>query len=126
MVRIKDIDDISHYAPSLRQQVRCVTSKGVTRTYQVMLALGSMRSEVQLAAFLISLSQRLCALGYSSTGLIMRMSREDIGNHLRLTLETVSRLFSCFARDGLIRVSPCDIKILDRQALEERAGHQHA
>jgi CRP/FNR family transcriptional regulator len=124
VVRLKDIDDISRYVPSLQQQVRRVMSKEIARTYQVMLALGSMRSEARLAAFLINLSQRLTALGYSSTDFIMRMSREEIGNYLGLTLETVSRLFSRFARDGLIRVSQREIRILDMEALEELAGHQ--
>lgn len=125
VVRLKDIDDISRYVPSLQQQVRRVMSKEIARTYQVMLALGSMRSESRLAAFLINLSQRLAALGYSSTDFIMRMSREEIGNYLGLTLETVSRLFSRFARDGLILVSQREIKILDLPALQELAGHQH-
>ncbi|HEY7804341.1 MAG TPA: fumarate/nitrate reduction transcriptional regulator Fnr [Orrella sp.] len=124
VVRIRDIDDISRYVPSLQQQVRRVMSKEIARTYQVMLALGSMRSEARLAAFLTNLSQRLSALGYSSTDFIMRMSREEIGNYLGLTLETVSRLFSRFARDGLIRVSQREIRILDMNALEELAGHQ--
>ena len=101
-------------------------SKEIARTYQVMLALGSMRSEARLAAFLMNLSQRLAALGYSSTDFIMRMSREEIGNYLGLTLETVSRLFSRFARDGLIRVSQREITILDMTAIEELAGHQHS
>lgn len=125
VVRIKDIDDISRYVPSLQQQVRRVMSKEIARTYQVLLALGSMRSEARLAAFLVNLSDRLSALGYSSTDFIMRMSREEIGNYLGLTLETVSRLFSRFARDGLIRVSQREIRILDMRALQELSGHQH-
>jgi CRP/FNR family transcriptional regulator len=97
-------------------------SKEIARSHQVLLALGSMRSEQRLAAFLINLSQRLAALGYSSTDFIMRMSREEIGNYLGLTLETVSRLFSRFARDGVIRVSQREVKILDMAALNELVG----
>jgi CRP/FNR family transcriptional regulator len=81
-----------------------------------------MRSEQRLAAFLINLSQRLTALGYSSTDFIMRMSREEIGNYLGLTLETVSRLFSRFAREGVIRVNQREVKILDMAALNELVG----
>ena len=53
----------------------------------------------------------------------MRMSREEIGNYLGLTLETVSRLFSRFARDGFIRVSQREVRILDMQALQNLSGH---
>lgn len=97
-------------------------SKEISRSHQVLLALGSMRSEARLAAFLINLSQRLAALGYSSSDFVMRMSREEIGNYLGLTLETVSRLFSRFARDGLIRVSQREVRILDMEALKQLAG----
>ena len=122
VVKLDDVDEISRYVPSLQHQIRRLMSKEIARSHQVLLALGSMRSEQRLAAFLINLSQRLAALGYSSTEFIMRMSREEIGNYLGLTLETVSRLFSRFARDGVIRVSQREIKILDMAALNELVG----
>lgn len=122
VVQLKDVDDIARYVPSLQSQIRRIMSKEIARSHQVLLALGSMRSEARLASFLLNLSQRLAALGYSSTDFIMRMSREEIGNYLGLTLETVSRLFSRFARDGLIRVSQREVRILDMAALKELAG----
>lgn len=122
VVKLDDIDEISRYVPSLQHQVRRLMSKEIARSHQVLLALGSMRSEQRLAAFLINLSQRLTALGYSPTDFIMRMSREEIGNYLGLTLETVSRLFSRFARDGVIRVNQREVKILDIAALNELVG----
>lgn len=122
VVRLDAIDEISRYVPTLQQQIRRLMSKEIARSHQVLLALGSMRSEQRLAAFLINLSQRLAALGYSSTEFIMRMSREEIGNYLGLTLETVSRLFSRFAREGMIRVNQREIKILDQAALNELVG----
>ncbi|MDP5111999.1 MAG: fumarate/nitrate reduction transcriptional regulator Fnr [Burkholderiaceae bacterium] len=122
VVKLDDIDEVSRYVPTLQHQVRHLMSKEIARSHQVLLALGSMRSEQRLAAFLINLSQRLAALGYSSTDFIMRMGREEIGNYLGLTLETVSRLFSRFARDGVIRVNQREIKILDMAALNELVG----
>lgn len=119
VVRLQDIDEISRYVPSLQHQVRRLMSKEIARSHQVLLALGSMRSEQRLASFLINMSQRLSALGYSPTDFIMRMGREEIGNYLGLTIETVSRLFSRFAREGLIRVSQREVKILDLAALNE-------
>jgi CRP/FNR family transcriptional regulator len=70
----------------------------------------------------LNLSQRMTALGYSSSEFIMRMSREELGNYLGLTLETVSRLFSRFAREGVIIVNQRDIKIIDMAALNELLG----
>ena len=122
VVRVQDIDEISRYVPSLQHQIRRLMSKEIARSHQVLLALGSMRSEQRLAAFLSNLSQRLAILGYSPTDFVMRMSREEIGNYLGLTLETISRLFSRFARDGVIRISQREVKILDMHALNELVG----
>ncbi|WP_304598635.1 helix-turn-helix domain-containing protein [Microbulbifer sp. A4B17] len=50
------------------------------------------------------------------------MPRIDIANYLGLTAETVSRLFSRFQREGLIRVCGRTVEILDLLALSELAG----
>jgi CRP/FNR family transcriptional regulator len=97
-------------------------SKEISRSHQMVRALGSLRSEQRLAAFLMNLSQRMHTLGYSASEFLLRMSREEIGNYLGLTLETVSRLFSRFSRDGLIRVQQREIQILDMDALRELSG----
>ncbi len=118
VVRLRDIDEISRFVPSLQQQVRRIMSKEITRSHQVLLALGSMRAEARLAAFLLNQSERLAALGYSPTEFLMRMSREELGSYLGLTLETVSRLFSRFAREGVIRINQREVKIQDIAALK--------
>lgn len=122
VVKLSDIDRVGMYVPTLQQQIRRLMSKEIVRSHQVLLALGSMRSEQKLASFLFNLSQRLSALGYSSTDFVMRMSREEIGNYLGLTIETVSRLFSRFTRDGLIQVNHKEVHILDLNAIKELAG----
>ena len=50
-----------------------------------------MRAEERLAAFLLNLSQRFVARGYSPSEFHLRMTREEIGSYLGLKLETVSR-----------------------------------
>ncbi|MCC2595300.1 fumarate/nitrate reduction transcriptional regulator Fnr [Pusillimonas sp. MFBS29] len=122
VIRIDELDALSHHLPILQQQLRRLMSKEISRAHQLVMSLGALRSEQRLAAFLINLSQRLAALGYSSTEFILRMSREEIGNYLGLTLETVSRLFSRFARDGLIRVHQREVHILDMQGLKVLSG----
>jgi CRP/FNR family transcriptional regulator len=92
------------------------------RSHQLVVSLGVLRSEQRLAAFLVNMSQRLSILGYSSSEFILRMSREEIGNYLGLTLETVSRLFSRFARENLIRIHQREVKLLDLPALRDLAG----
>jgi CRP/FNR family transcriptional regulator len=50
------------------------------------------------------------------------MTREEIGSHLGLKLETVSRAFSHFQDEGLISVQLKDIRILDVQGLRKVMG----
>jgi CRP/FNR family transcriptional regulator len=45
------------------------------------------------------------------------MTREEIGSHLGMKLETVSRMFSKFGRDGTVETHGKQIRILDLGAL---------
>ena len=89
-----------------------------------MLLLGSMRAEERLAAFLLNLVQRLQARGFSSSELILRMTREEIGSYLGMKLETVSRTFSRFAEDGILEVKQRYIHIHDAPALKRMVNPQ--
>ncbi|TEA77361.1 helix-turn-helix domain-containing protein [Allopusillimonas ginsengisoli] len=122
VIRIQEMDKLSRHLPVLQQQFRRLMSKEINRSHQMVMSLGALRSEQRLAAFLVNLSQRLTILGYSSTEFILRMSRDEIGNYLGLTLETVSRLFSRFARENLIRIHQREVRLLDLPALQALSG----
>ena len=93
-------------------------SREIGRERKVMLMLGTMRAEQRLASFLLDLADRYRERGYSSSEFVLRLTREEIGCHLGLKLETVSRLFSRFHKDGLIHVQGREVKLLDRVALQ--------
>ena len=93
------------------------TETTLARTALLMLA--SMRAEQRLAAFLLDLSRRYAALGYSSREFVLRLTREEIGSHLGLTLETVSRLFSRFRQLGIVDVQGRGIRLVDIAALKQ-------
>jgi CRP/FNR family transcriptional regulator len=103
----------------LQRSVNELLSREISRERKVMLMLGTMRAEQRLAAFLLDLADRYRARGYSSSEFVLRMTREEIGGHLGLKLETVSRLFSRFHQDGLIRVQGKEVKLIDRLALQQ-------
>ncbi len=92
-------------------------SREIARDYGVMLLLGCMRAEERLSAFLLNLSQRFAARGYSSTRFNLRMTREEIGSYLGLKLETVSRAFSHFQNEGMVSVQNKSIEIKDLKRL---------
>lgn len=122
VIRVDDIDRISPHIPVLQQQFRRLMSREINRSHQMVMTLGTLRSEQRVAAFLLNISERLATLGYSSYDFILRMSREEIGNYLGLTLETVSRLLSRFARENLIRIKQREVTILNMDALRELTG----
>ena len=112
------IEEISREVSALQHHVHKIMSREIVREHGVMLLLGSMRAEERLAAFLLNLVQRLEARGFSRSELVLRMTREEIGSYLGMKLETVSRTFSKFADEGLIKVSQRNISILDSDALK--------
>lgn len=103
--------------PALQQEFWRIMSDQIVRDHRVMLWLGSLKAEERVASFLLNLTQRLNAIGYSSSALVLRMSRDEIGSYLGLTLETVSRAFSKFRQQGLLEVKDRDIRIVDRERL---------
>ena len=92
-------------------------SRELQREQTLIGMLGSLSAEAKVARFLVSLSDRFIAMGYSGKVFNLRMSRNDIGSHLGLTLETVSRTLSAMHAFGLITVQRRSIVLLDVDAL---------
>jgi CRP/FNR family transcriptional regulator len=116
------LEDLSRDIPELQRQFHKILGREIVRDHAVMMLLSSMRAEERLAAFLLNLSQRLEARGFSATSLLLRMTREEIGTYLGLKLETISRCFSKFHEDGILSVRHRNIQILDTGALERLVG----
>lgn len=119
VVRFDDLQSLSSSLPSLQGQFLRLMSKEISQDQVMLITLGSMRAEERLAAFLVNMSERLAARGYSSTEFVLRMSREEIGSYLGLKLETVSRLFSRFAEAGLIQIRQRHVKIIDMAGIKQ-------
>jgi CRP/FNR family transcriptional regulator len=112
------LEELSREFTVLQHQFHKIMSREIVRDHGVMLLLGNMRAEERLAAFLLNLTQRLQARGFSPSSLVLRMTREEIGSYLGLKLETVSRTFSKFQDDGLMEVKQRQLRILDQPGLQ--------
>jgi len=112
------IEEMSREIPALARHLHAVLAREIVRDHGVMMLLGSMRAEERLATFLTNLSKRFVRRGYSASDFHLRMTRDEIGSYLGLKLETVSRLFSQFQKDGLIEVEQKHVRILDIGGLE--------
>ena len=119
------LEQMSHEIEGLQLQFHKVMSREIVRDHGVMMLLGSMRAEERLAAFLLNMSQRFTARGFSPSEFNLRMTREEIGSYLGLKLETVSRAFSRFQEDGLISVQQKHVHLLDPAGLKRLIQHQH-
>jgi CRP/FNR family transcriptional regulator len=113
------IEVLAQRVPALQHNLRRLLSREISRDQSLMLMLGSMRAEERLAVFLLDLAERYRRRGYSSTHYVLRMTREEIGSYLGLTLETVSRLFSRLQQEGIVRVHGREVTLLDPGALRQ-------
>jgi CRP/FNR family transcriptional regulator len=119
------VEEMAHEIPALQRHLHAVLAREIVRDHGVMLLLGSMRAEERLATFLLNLSKRFVRRGYSASDFHLRMTREELGSYLGLKLETVSRLFSQFQKDGLIAVEQKHVRILDIAGLERVLAAKH-
>ena len=118
IIPFHQLEDLSREVTDLQRQFHRIMSREIVRDHGVMLLLGSMRAEERLAAFLLNLTQRLQHRGFSSSEVILRMTREEIGSYLGLKLETVSRTFSKFQDEGFLEVKQRQIRIVDADGLQ--------
>lgn len=115
------LEDAASAMPNLWAHLYRSMSREIVRDHEVMLLLGSMRAEERLASFLLNLSQRFKDCGCPHSSFVLRMTRAEIGSFLGLTLETVSRAFSHFVRDGLIQLDNRHVRIVSAAGLRRVA-----
>lgn len=82
----------------------------------------SSKSEVRVARFLASQSERFAQIGCSPRRFTLAMTRREIGSYLNVTLETVSRAFTSLDQLGIIEVSLRDITIRSLDDLRNFEG----
>jgi CRP/FNR family transcriptional regulator, anaerobic regulatory protein len=123
VIPFAQLEQMAQSIPALQHQLLRVLSRDIARDQGLMLLLGSMTAEQRLAAFLLRLSRRHQRLGFAANRFVLRMTREEIGNYLGLSLETVSRLLSRFQRDDLITVQQREVELKDVDRLMDMVGH---
>lgn len=124
-----DFDAFASAHPQLEHKLLKRTLAELDRTRQWMLLLGRKSAEERIASFLLEISDRAVPVGCetsvegASLAFDLPFSRQQIADVLGLTIETVSRQLTRLKAEGVIEIpSRRAIAILDRQALEDRAG----
>ncbi|MBT3146240.1 fumarate/nitrate reduction transcriptional regulator Fnr [Neptunomonas phycophila] len=117
-----NLDDLCGQLPELRRQVMRTMSKEIKDDQQMMLLLSKKNAEARIATFILKLSQRFKARGYSEHKFRLSMSRNEIGNYLGLAVETVSRIFTRFQKSEILAVDGKEIELLSIDKLYEISG----
>jgi CRP/FNR family transcriptional regulator, anaerobic regulatory protein len=104
--------------PGLQEQLFRLLSLDIGKAA---LLAGDFSADERMAAFLVSLSRRYAARGFSATRIHLPMSRTDIANYLRLAAETVSRVLRRFQTKGLISIDRRELVVRDLARLAARA-----
>ncbi|MBF8221789.1 fumarate/nitrate reduction transcriptional regulator Fnr [Halomonas sp. 328] len=115
------LNNLAEDLPELRLQLYRSMSKEMRDDRRMIRLLSRKTADERLASFLTGLSERFRRRGYSAYSFRLSMSRADIGNHLGLAVETVSRILGRFQSQGLVAVSGREINILDLDTLAQLA-----
>ncbi|WP_305908248.1 helix-turn-helix domain-containing protein [Methylomarinum sp. Ch1-1] len=113
-----NMDELCRNVPGLTRELFRHTGEKVNID-KAQMVLSKRPAEERLAYFLISLSERLKKRGFSSYAFTLSLTRQEIGNHLGLALETVSRLLKKFQQDELITVQNKLIEIKNPHGLRD-------
>ena len=117
------LDKMSVQLPKLRHQIMSFMSAEIKQDNEMMMLLNKRTAEERLIYFIAQLSQRFEERGFSSREFNLSMTRNEIGNYLGLTVETISRLLTRFQKDGIIQVDGKLITITGFDAMEDKLNN---
>jgi len=113
------LEKLARELPSLQHNLNRILSREIVRDHDMLMILGNMSSDERLAAFLLNLSQRLSARGYSSRSFVLKMRREEIGSYLGLRLETICRGIAHLRDQKLVEITGRDVTIQNMDGLKQ-------
>lgn len=116
-IHFAQLERLSQELPALQHNLNRLLSREIVRDHEMLLLMGNLNADERLGAFLLNVSQRMAARGYSSNAFVLRMTREDIGSYLGLRLETVCRAIARLRELAIVRISGRAVEILDLPAL---------
>jgi CRP/FNR family transcriptional regulator, anaerobic regulatory protein len=109
------VRELMAQSPALARRLLDRTSAELARALTLA---GDYTAEQRLAAFLLSMRERL---GAKESELKLPMTRRDIANHLRLATETVCRVLARLEDQGRIRSDHRVVRLVDARALRQIA-----
>lgn len=105
--------------PTLHHRLQSLSSCEITHDHELLMTISQKTARQRIAFFLMEIVRRLHLTWQTEITVNLPMQRNEIGNYLGLTQETVSRIFTKFEREGIISVSGKTVRIIDWCRLEE-------
>ena len=121
-IPLQQLESLADDLPDLRKQLMRTMGTEIRHDQNMMLLLSKKNAEERVASFLLDISLRYSRRGFSATHFRLPMSRVDISNYLGLAVETISRVFTRFQKNGLIETQGKEVILLDSDMLYELAG----
>ena len=104
---------------AFRNHIILVLSQQLVNEQKSSFMISALPVDAKVAKFLLSLSFKFKSLGYSEKSFLLRMSREEIGSYLGVSLETVSRTISGLCKIGVLKKDNRSIEIINFDALKK-------
>jgi len=101
------------------QQFNRLISHDSNQYCRLLLTLGCMTTDERVAGFLIGISEQMAANGYSPLAFTLKMTREDIANHLGMKVETVCRVLARLQGASMVKVSRRQLEIRNVEGLRQ-------
>jgi len=95
-------DRLANENAAVRTQLLCHLSSSLLTAQQHMFVLGCQKAKERVASFILRLADRMDLI--CGDRLDLPMSRQDIADHLGLTIETISRMITALRTEGAILI----------------------
>jgi CRP/FNR family transcriptional regulator len=118
----QSMNDLFQNKPALTRELFRHGSEQIKKDKDF-IVLSKRPAEERLAHFLIDLSDRMKRRGFSCSEFTLSLTRQEIGNHLNLAMETVSRLLKKFHQQELIVVNSQCIELKNIPELRAIFAH---
>lgn len=118
----KHFQRLAEEVPDLNYQLLKLMSREIAQEEQRIFLRANRSAPVRLASFLNCLSRSFGDRGFSTREFNLTMGRKEIANYLGLALETVSRTFSQFQDEGVLRVEGKHVCVTNKARLTQLSG----
>lgn len=120
------LEELSIKLPNLQRRFFQIMGKEIASDQELISLLSKNSADEKIAFLLLSISQRNQQRGLAASEFYLPMSRSDIGNYLGLTIETVSRVFGRFHKNGVIALDKKHVVINDMHELKRLVAGENS